>query len=333
MKRSAKIFASAVAALAASLLLLAAGSAQDGGALADVRVGVRQLGKRFNPEVLAGTGALYAKLQHSAEHGGVRVVADVKYGPDALQAFDLYVPERSTAAPAPIVVYLHGGGLVSGDKVSGGTDGLIYGNIGMFFARHGIIGVNANYRLVPNVKWPGGPEDIHAMLQWLRENAAQYGGDAGKIFLMGNSAGATHVAAYLFHQPTQLDGQPGVVGAILSSGGFAASGADTMRAYIGADEAAWKANSPLGLVDTYTGTPVPIFMWSAEYDPAFIETPVAQMYAKLCAKYQDCPRYTQWQGHNHVSHVMSLNSVDSAVGEAVLDFVHNVLADASGPAR
>jgi len=333
VKRSVNTLVTAGAVLAASLMPLGAASAQDAAAIAEARGGVRDLGKRFDPEVLAGTGALYAKLQHAAEHGGVKLVADIQYGPEAIQNFDLYMPERAAAAPMPIVVYLHGGGLVGGDKVSPNTDGLIYGNIGIFFARHGMIGVNANYRLVPNVKWPGGPEDIHAMLVWLRENAAQYGGDASRIFLMGNSAGATHVAAYLFHQPTQLDGQPGVIGAILSSGGFAASGADTMRAYIGDDQAAWQANSPLGLVDSYEGTPVPIFMWSAEYDPTFIETPVAQMYAKLCAKYRDCPRYTQWQGHNHVSHVMSLNSADDAVGEAVLDFMQHVLAEAPRSGR
>ncbi len=327
MQSSTNILVAGLAVFSASLLMLEAAPAQTNSAVAHVRANVRDLGKRFNPEVLAATSALYAELQRTAEQGGVKVIADVQYGPDEPQAFDLFLPERPPAAPAPIVVYLHGGGLVSGDKVSGGTDGLIYANIPTFFARHGIIGVNANYRLVPNVKWPGGPEDIAAMLRWLQQNVAQHGGDASKIFLMGNSAGATHVAAYLFHQATQLDGRPGVVGAMLSSGGFAASSANTMRAYIGDDEAAWQANSPLGLVDSYTGDPVPIFMWSAEYDPTFIESPVAQMYAKLCAKYEDCPRYTQYQGHNHVSHVMSINSADGAVGEAALDFVHKVIAE------
>ena len=67
-------------------------------------------------------------------------------------------------------------------------------------------------------------------------------------------------------------------------------------------------------------------LWSAEFDIEGIEAPVAAMYAKLCAKYADCPRFTQFQGHNHVSHVMSINSADDAVGRAVLEFVHSVTA-------
>ena len=332
MKHTMPILAGLVSAVVLSSLMPEAARTQDD-AVATARAGVHDLGKRFNGEVLAATGALYADLQRHVDDGGVNVTADIKYGPDALQAFDLFVPQQTPATPAPIVVYLHGGGLVGGDKLSGGTDGYIYSNVARFFARHGMIGVNANYRLVPDVKWPGGPDDIRAVLQWLRENIAEYGGDASRIFLMGNSAGSTHVAAYLFHEPTQLDGEPGVVGALLSSGGFGASNPTTMRGYFGDDESTWQANSPLGLVETYTGTPVPIFMWSAEYDPAGIETRVAQMYAKLCVKYEDCPRYTQYQGHNHVSHVMSINSADSAVGEAALDFIRDVLAERSASAH
>lgn len=325
MKRTADVLTGVLAVLTMSLLVAGAAHAQNDPAVAAARAGVRDLGKRFNGEVLAATSALYTELHRHAERSGVRVISDIEFGPEELQTFDLFVPEETPAEPAPIVVYLHGGGLVGGDKLSGGTDGLIYSNIPTFFARHGMIGVNANYRLVPDVKWPGGPDDIRGVLEWLREHAVEYGGDASRIFLMGNSAGSTHVAAYLFHEATQLDGEPGVVGALLSSGGFGASNANTMRAYIGDDESLWQANSPLGLVESYTGTPVPIFMWSAEYDPTGIESRVAQMYASLCVKYEDCPRYTQYQGHNHVSHVMSINSADSVVGAAALDFIRDVL--------
>jgi triacylglycerol lipase len=316
-----------VIAFVSSLTLLA-GAAQAQHAVATAHATVRDLGKRFDSEVLGATAAAYTALQRGAARDGVRVVADVAYGPAALQAMDLYVPEASAAEPMPIVVYFHGGGLVAGNKDSAGTEGLIYGNIGTFFARQGMIGVNANYRLVPDVEWPGGPEDVRAIVQWLKAHANEYGGDPNRIFLMGNSAGSTHVAAYLFHQPSQIDNRPGVIGALLGSGGFGPGGADTMRAYIGSNEADWIANSPLGLVDSYAGELVPIFMWSAEYDPARIETRVAQMYAKLCVKYEDCPRYIQYQGHNHVSPVMSMNSADQTLAHDALDFIQGVL-DAS----
>ncbi len=329
MKRTMGILTGLVsAALVSSLMLEEARPQND--AVAAARSVVRDLGKNWNGQVNAATRSAFVELLGSSDRSGVRLMSDIRYGPQALQTFDLVVPEQTPATPAPIVVYVHGGGLVRGDKV--GPDGLIYTNIPTFFARHGMIGVNMNYRLVPDVKWPGGPEDIRSVLLWLRDNVGEYGGDPSKVFLMGNSAGSTHVASYLFHEPTQIDGDPGVAGALLGLGGFGMSKPSTNSGYFGDDESTWKANSPLGLAASYEGRPVPIFMWSTEYDPASIETPVAQMYALLCAKYEDCPRFTQFPGHNHVSDVMSINSADSAVGEAVLEFIHDVLAGSAAGA-
>jgi hypothetical protein len=56
----------------------------------------------------------------------------------------------------------------------------------------------------------------------------------------------------------------------------------------------------------------------------FIEAGVAQMYAKLCRKYGDCPAFMQLQGHNHASPVMSIDSADTSVTNALIQFYHSV---------
>ena len=99
---------------------------------------------------------------------------DVSYGPHELQTVDVFAPVERSDELAPVVVFVHGGGMVRGNKTIANTD-LIYSNIPTFFARHGIVGVNANYRLVPEVQWPSGPEDIGGMLTWVRENIESYG--------------------------------------------------------------------------------------------------------------------------------------------------------------
>ena len=169
-------------------------------------------------------------------------------------------------------------------------------------------------------------EDIQAkvpegepILAWINANIAEYGGDPDSIFLMGNSAGSAHVAAYLFHEASHLDDGPGVAGAILGSGAFSAG--DSEAAYYGADADLREQRTPLGLIESYRGPEIPMFLWSAELDPPVIELSVARMYAKLCERFQRCPRFTQFLGHNHVSPTMSINSVDDAVGLAVLDFI------------
>ena len=234
--------------------------------------GVAAIGKQWNGDVNVATQALYTPIHRAVDAEGLRLVADVSYGEHPLQTFDLWVSEAERTEPGPVLIYLHGGGLVRGDKVSEATDNLIYSNIGKAAARLGAVGINANYRLVPDVQWPGGAEDIRLILEWVRANVADYGGDPDDVFLMGNSAGATHVATYLFHEESQLPDGPGLRGAVLSSGGFTAGGGETAEAYYGSDARQREARSPFGLVDSYDGEAVPIFMWSAEYDPAGIET-------------------------------------------------------------
>jgi len=310
--------------VAAGLSFTDAALAQHDDAIAMARSGVAGLGKQWNGEVNAATRALYVEVQRQTDSSGIRQISDVSYGPHDLQKFDLFVSDKSPDDSGVVLIYVHGGGLVAGDKV--GADGLLYSNVGKFIARHGGVGINMNYRLAPEVTWPAGAEDIRMVLDWVRENIESYEGDPEKVFLMGNSAGSAHVAAYLFHEASQLEGGPGIVGAILASGGFSASGSSqAARAYYGESAFERETHGPLGLVDSYEGAAVPLFLWSAEYDPASIETSVAEMYVKLCRKYRDCPIYTQFQGFNHVSHVMSIDSADTEVSDAVMSFIDSVV--------
>ncbi|MFL2553357.1 MAG: alpha/beta hydrolase [Candidatus Rariloculaceae bacterium] len=317
--------------LIGSSLLLTAFPAQsaDPESIATARAGIRDLGKNWNGEVNIATQALYMDLQRSADRSGVKATMNVSYGPHELQGMDIFVPEAASAELFPVVVYIHGGGMVRGNKINANSEDLISSNIPTFFARHGMIGINANYRLVPEVQWPAGPDDLRSILTWIRENIEEYGGDPNTIFLMGNSAGGRHVASYLYHEASHFDDGPGVIGAMLSSASYRASDSEAQLAYYGEDVDVRASRVPLGLVDSYEGPEIPVFLWSAEFDVVGIEAPIGSMYAKLCAKYEDCPRFTQFQGHNHVSHIMSLNSADDEVGLAVMEFVDSVMAHLS----
>jgi triacylglycerol lipase len=65
--------------------------------------------------------------------------------------------------------------------------------------RNGMVGVNMTYRLAPQAKWPAAQEDIGSAIAWIKANAAAQGGDPNRIYLMGHSAGASHVANYMSH--------------------------------------------------------------------------------------------------------------------------------------
>ncbi|MAQ20168.1 MAG: lipase [Gammaproteobacteria bacterium] len=298
------------------------GYAAEQEAYSKVHEGVAKLGKQWNGEVNVATTDLFIELHNASDRSGVMLVSDISYGPHQLQVMDIVTPESESEELLPVVVFFHGGALIRGNKVLASTD-LMLTNIPTFFARNGMIGVNANYRLAPEVSWPAGPEDVRDVLGWLRENIEQYGGDPQRLFVMGNSAGGRIVASYLFHEPFHFVDGPGVSGALLSSASFRSSDSQVQRDYYGDDPEVRDALVPLGLVDFYYGPQIPLFMWSAEFDPPWIEGPIAMMYSKLCEKYQDCPRFTQFQGHNHVSHIMSLNSINEEVGLELLEFIES----------
>jgi acetyl esterase/lipase len=93
-------------------------------------------------------------------------------------------------------LFFYGGGWQSGDRAD-------YLAFGQAFASAGIVAVVADYRLYPQVKYPGFVEDSARALAFVRAHAVQYGGDCGRIFLAGHSAGAYN-AVMLASEPKFL---------------------------------------------------------------------------------------------------------------------------------
>jgi acetyl esterase/lipase len=87
----------------------------------------------------------------------------------------------------PIIIFVYGGSWQSGDK-----DG--YGFVGRALAARGFLVAVPDYRLVPQVRYPGFVEDNAAAVRWVIANAARFGGDPSRIVLVGHSAGAYNAA-------------------------------------------------------------------------------------------------------------------------------------------
>lgn len=98
-------------------------------------------------------------------------------------------PTRSSAAPAPAVLSIHGGGMVLGTRFFG------TGELIDLAERHGVIGVAVEYRLAPEHPGPAQAEDCYAALEWMAANAEDLGIDADRIIASGMSAGGGLSAA------------------------------------------------------------------------------------------------------------------------------------------
>ena len=94
---------------------------------------------------------------------------------------DLILP-RETRAPAPLLVYIHGGGWVQGTKEASDLTLLPWIEQGWAVA-------NVEYRMGPVALAPAAVEDCRCALRWLRENAATYKIDPARIVVTGHSAG------------------------------------------------------------------------------------------------------------------------------------------------
>jgi triacylglycerol lipase len=276
----------------------------------------------LSDEVLANTRKLYIPILKTLSRDGITVHKDISYGTDAQRhLLDIHVPEKKPAG-APVVVFFHGGGLIAGNKNDVGD--LIYGNVSDFFARNGIIGVNATYRLAPAHKWPAGAEDVGAAVAWVRKNIAQYGGDPNKLFAMGHSAGATHVAQYGLHKDLNADVRQGLAGIILTSGGYQInSKAPNAIAYYGEDASKHAARGTPGNV---VWGDFDIFISTAENEPFNFQRGMTQLVEELTAKGNRMPRVKYLLDHNHFSQTISIGTGDPTLADEVLDFVRTAAA-------
>ena len=117
-----------------------------------------------------------------ADAGGRFAASGIAYGPEERHRLDVYVPEQN-GGRAPVMVFFYGGGWNSGERAD-------YAFVGRAFAAQGFVTIIPDYRLVPQVHFPGFVEDGALALRWVRDHIAGYGGDATGVALSGHSAGA-----------------------------------------------------------------------------------------------------------------------------------------------
>jgi acetyl esterase/lipase len=309
--------------IAALLLAPLAGFTQVSNMPPHVQQRLAEVGPGWGKDILGNiqkTLEVYTPLLAVAPKAGVRVERDISYGPDARHKADVFRAEG--LKNAPVVVFLHGGAYVRGDR---DVNPEVYGNAPMYFARQGMLGVNATYRLAPAAQWPAAAQDVGTLVGWLRQNAPSYGGDPARIYLIGHSAGATHVATYVYLKDLQPREGHGLAGMVLMSGRYhfdphpSDPNLKNFQAYFGTDRAQYPARSPITHVKS--AAPLPTFIVIAEYDNPDLDAQGALLFARLCERDRACPRFTRMEKHNHLSMVYQFNSADDALGREVTEFI------------
>lgn len=287
---------------------------------------LRALGTGFNlPEVQA----LYAPLLASQPRDGVVHTADLPYGPHPRHRADIYRPDAAGTG-RPVLVWLHGGGFIRGDKSA-------RANVGWWGARQGFVVVLPNYRLAPDSRWPSGPQDVACLWSWLQTEVAAHGGAPRQIVLAGESAGAAHVAAATLLRRFQPQGWA-PAGAALMSGPYNARLEGLAReafgiatpdprneAYFGPDPCSWLEAS---IVEQIDAQPLPLWISYAERDLLQMQVQAGELFARLVTGHGFQPQLRVVREHNHFSGGFSFGTADESVSAPLADFVRACAAGA-----
>ncbi|KAG5650114.1 hypothetical protein H0H81_000621 [Sphagnurus paluster] len=246
-----------------------------------------------------------------------------KYGPTDRHQLDVYYPNKpNTSEKTPILVWIYGGGFVSGDRQMAAPLDLGYACLGSYFARHGFIVVIPDYRLAPGTVFPDSTEDVRDALLWTIKNPEQLMTantpipDTEGIFFMGHSAGAVHAFSALV-----IPGPPETLAAIRSSvaGAILCAGPHHMERIdswdVGflqqAGEIHWggeeglKKNTPLGLLNSATNETIAglprMAIVVGENEPEWLLDVNDDFREALEARTGEKPTKIIALGHNHIS--------------------------------
>lgn len=122
-----------------------------------------------------------------ARVSATRFYSVVRYGRHPRHVLDIYPAAKD--GPSPVIVFFYGGGWEDGDR----SDYLF---VGQALAERGFTTVIPDYRVFPEVRFPGFLEDAAEAMRWVVDHIAEFGGDPRRVIAMGHSAGA-HIAAML----------------------------------------------------------------------------------------------------------------------------------------
>ncbi len=258
----------------------------------------------------------------------IKIKRDISYNGQAEETrhfLDVYYPENSEK-PKDVLVFIHGGSWNSGKKET-------YWWLGRNFARKNIVTVIINYSLSPQYQYQQMATDCAAALKWVKNNRSQYGGNPGRIFVMGHSAGG-HLAALIDTDPRFFEEQ-GIVnpikGVVLNDG----FGLDMFEYLTKAEQndltksflttfsnntESWKEGSPLTY---FTNIKSPYLIFTGERTYPAIQMQSEQLFKKLSTA-KKAVEYNVVKRKKHVGMISQMIWGCNHLYTAILDFMRRV---------
>jgi acetyl esterase/lipase len=241
-------------------------------------------------------------------------------------------PDLPADAKAPVLLQVHGGAWVMGDKEQQAAPLMAH------MAERGWVCVAINYRLSPRSAWPDHIVDVKRAIAWIKDNIADHGGDPDFVAITGGSAGghlsslAALSAGDPAFQPGFEEADTSVVAAVPFYGVFDftnrdGTGFEGLEEFLGkkvlkskVDEAreSWLQASPM----SWVGPDAPPFMVVHGTNDTLVPVEQARSFAAMLRAESKQPVvYAELPGAQHAFEVFDSNRTLAAVGA-----VHRFLA-------
>ncbi len=235
---------------------------------------------------------------------------DISFGDSPRQALDVYLPKKPVTN-APVLLFLHGGGFMEGDRAH-------YGYVARPYAQKGIITVVSGYRMAKRgVPYPAQSDDTKAAIVWIHKNIAKYGGNPNTIFVSGHSVGATLSGDVSFDRSwMKRAGVPhdAIRGIAAVSGDYDLSPGENVD-YAPNAELEARASPLRHIVD-----PAPLAVVAAGTDEGKMRASAEDLQQRLTAKGVRS-HLLVLEGADHKDTVLAMGDPGSALAAAVLEMI------------
>ena len=222
---------------------------------------------------------------------------NLPYGRGPQMRLDIYRP-RHRGPPNPVIIFLYGGRWQSGSKDQ-------YRLLGDALASEGMVAVVPEYRRYPEVRFPVWVEDAARAVRWVRDSIEKFGGDPGRIFVMGHSSGG-HTATLLALDPHYLGNaglQPSAVRGFISlAGPVATTWTDADVQALMGPRAMWSRTYPLEQAD---GSAPPLLLLHGVRDRLVSSANSTRLAARIRGR-GGCAPVVLYRGLDHIGIVLAL---------------------------
>jgi len=263
--------------------------------------------------VQAAAGGAQSSPTAIRAHRDLDYISNAEYA-DARDRLDVFMPADSSGVP--VIVFLHGGGLLIGDKGQAAS-------VVQALVPRGIGVVAPNYRLSPAVEHPAHLEDAAAAFAWTVQNIAEYGGDPERVYLAGHSAGA-YMATLLTLDDSYLESvglSPSTIKGMVAISPFLyveEVAPDRPKSVWGSDASVWTMASPSSYFRP--GNP-PLFFLYADGDAEWRRGQIHRAVTALQALGQERVEVVEIPDRDHLSIIERLVEGDDLASARIADFV------------